>query len=60
MHASIVKQSEPFTEKFIMIYQTASKINTGDRRKGWSHNVLVCSTESALSSLGVLPVNKMD
>lgn len=56
----MVKKSGAFTEKFIKIYQTAGKINIGDIRKGWSHKVLVCSTESDLRSLGTLPVNKMD
>lgn len=60
MCASVVKQNEALVEKFIMIYQTAGKINIGDIRKGWSHKVLVCSTESVLSSLGTLPVSKID
>lgn len=33
-------QCGSFTEKFIMICQTAGKINIRNRRKGWSHKVL--------------------
>lgn len=57
--SSVVKQSKPFTEKFIMAYQTSGKISSGEIRKGWRQKVLVCNTESAISSLGILPVNKM-